>query len=291
MKPPPFEYLAPRSAEEALAFLGLDPEETKLLAGGQSLVPLLNFRLTRPARLVDLNCIGELAYLHRRDGVLNIGAMTRQSTLERSRLVIDHWPILHRAIGSVAHPQIRNRGTVGGSAAHADPSAELPVVFTALDARFQLRSARGDRTVPATEFFRGPLTSALEPDEMLVEVQVPAMAAGARFGFVEFARRHGDFALAGAAVIIEQREDGVCDRAAVALLAAGPTPVRATLAEEALVGTQIDDAVATEAAACAVRDIRPTADLHGSTEYRRSLMAEMVRRALLDATRGGSDTP
>jgi CO/xanthine dehydrogenase FAD-binding subunit len=287
MKPPPFEYDAPRHAEEALELLARDPDDTKVLAGGQSLVPLLNFRLARPARLVDLNGVGELAYLRRKDGVLRIGTMTRQATLERSAVVERHWPLLTQAIRLVAHPQIRNRGTVGGSAAHADPSAELPVALTALEARFHIRSASGARTVEASDFFVQPLMSAVEPGEMLAEIEVPAMAPGTSTAFVEYARRHGDFALGGAAVVLQRDGGGTVERAVIALLSAGPTPLRATEAEQALAGQVVDDATAAEAAAVAVRDLRPTGDLHGSTEYRKGLLEALIARALLQAASNG----
>jgi carbon-monoxide dehydrogenase medium subunit/6-hydroxypseudooxynicotine dehydrogenase subunit alpha len=287
MKPPPFEYDAPRTADEALEILARDPDETKVLAGGQSLVPLLNFRLARPGRLVDLNGIGELAYLRRKDGVLRIGTMTRQTTLERSSVVEKHWPLLTQAIRYVAHPQIRNRGTVGGSAAHADPSAELPVAFAALDAKFHVRSSSGTRTVEAKDFFLQPLMSAVEPGEMLAEIELAPMAPNTSTAFVEYARRHGDFALGGAAVVLEREDDGRVRRAAIALLSAGPTPLRATEAERALQGQAIDDKTAAEAAAVAVRDLKPTGDLHGSTEYRKGLLEALIARALLRAAANG----
>jgi carbon-monoxide dehydrogenase medium subunit/6-hydroxypseudooxynicotine dehydrogenase subunit alpha len=287
MKPPPFEYEAPRRTDEALALLARDPEETKLLAGGQSLVPLLNFRLARPERLVDLNDVGELAYLRRKDGVLRIGTMTRQTALERSPVVQQHWPLLTQAIRYVAHPQIRNRGTVGGSAAHADPSAELPVALTALEAKFHIRSAAGARTVDAKDFFVQPLMSAVEPGEMLTEIEIAPMAADTGTAFVEYARRHGDFALGGAAVILERTADGSVKRAVIALLSAGPTPLRVPEAEAALVGQTVDEATAAEAAALAAKDLRPTGDLHGSTDYRRGLLEALIARALLQAAKNG----
>jgi CO/xanthine dehydrogenase FAD-binding subunit len=283
MKPPPFEYDAPRRTDEALEMLARDPDDTKVLAGGQSLVPLLNFRLSRPARLVDLNGVGELAYLKRKDGVLRIGTMTRQSTLERSPIVERGWPLLTQAIRQVAHPQIRNRGTVGGSAAHADPSAELPVALTALEAKFHLRSASGARTVEAKDFFLQPLMSAVEPGEILEEIEIAPLAPNSGTAFVEYARRHGDFALGGAAVILERNGGEEVKRARIALLSAGPTPLRATEAEAALAGQRIDEKTAAEAAALAVRDLKPTGDLHGSTEYRRGLLEALIARALKQA--------
>jgi carbon-monoxide dehydrogenase medium subunit len=253
VKPPPFEYHAPRSLDEALALLAEHGDEAKALAGGQSLVPLLNFRIARPARLVDLNGVEELAGL---DG-LRIGAMTRARELERSEVAT---PLLREAVRHSGHAAIRNRGTVGGSCAHADPASELPCALTALDARFHVRSARGSRALGADEFFVSAFATALEPDELLTEIEVPAVAAGTGWAFVEHARVHGDFALAGAAVLVAP------GRAAVALLGAGDRPVRATAAEEALA----DGATADEVAALAAP----------GSGYRNVLLSELVRRAI-----------
>ncbi|MQA73394.1 MAG: xanthine dehydrogenase family protein subunit M [Solirubrobacterales bacterium] len=280
MKPPRFAYHDPRSLDEALALLAEHGDDGKALAGGQSLVPLLNFRLAQPEHLIDLNRIGALAGITRRAGRLHIGTMTRQSTLEHSALVRDGWPLLTEALTYVAHAQIRNRGTVGGSVAHADPAAELPVAFNALDARFRVASRRGERTVAAADFFVTHLTTALEADEALVEIEVPPTPAGTGHAFTEYARRHGDFALGGAAALVTVDESGTCTRAALALLAAGPTPARAPEAERALVGAGVDAQAATEAAARATAEIHPTGDIHGSGEYRRDLVEVMVRRAI-----------
>lgn len=212
MKPAPFDYAAPRSLDEALALLD---EDAKPLAGGQSLVPLLNFRLARPRLLVDLNGVPGLAGIRRAGGTLRIGAMTRQAALERSGIVAEGWPMLREAVRHAGHPQTRNRGTVGGSVAHADPAAELPCALAALDARFRVRSARGARTLAAAELFAGPLQTVLEPDELLVEIEVPPVPPGTRTGFAEHARTHGDFALAGVAVVGDR----------IALLGVAPTPV------------------------------------------------------------------
>lgn len=291
MKPPPFEYHDPRSADEALALLAEHGEDGKVLAGGQSLVPLLNFRLARPERLIDVNRIGELAYVRRKDGVLRIGALTRQVALEKSAIVAANWPLLTEAIGLVAHPQIRNRGTVGGSAAHADPAAELPVAFTALDATFHVRSQRGARSIAASDFFVTHLTTVMEPDELLTEIEVAPLPERTGHSFTEFARRHGDFGLGGAAVLVTLDAGGVCTRAAIALLAAAPTPVRASAAEQALAGARIDNAAAAEAARAAVADISPTGDIHGSSEYRKDLIEALVRRAILSAAERAGATP
>jgi CO/xanthine dehydrogenase FAD-binding subunit len=263
VKPPPFDYRAPASVDEALPLLGLD---SVVLAGGQSLVPLLNLRLARPDLVVDINGVAELDYLREEGDALRIGAMTRQVALERSELVRERWPLLHKAVGLVGHPQIRARGTVGGSIAHADPAAELPVALTALDARFHLRSESGERALSATEFFRGALFTAREPSELLVEIEVPAASAEARSGFAEHARTHGDFATAGAAAVMFR--DG---RAGLALLGASDAPARAEAAERALA----DGAHAREAAALAAEGIRD--------DHRRALCAELARRAIEEA--------
>jgi carbon-monoxide dehydrogenase medium subunit len=236
-----------------------------VLAGGQSLVPVMNFRLARPATLVDVNGIGELAYVRRRDGALRIGALTRHATLERSELVARAAPLLGQAVRHVGHPAIRTRGTIGGSCAHADPTAELPVALTALDARFTLRSRAGTRTLDAADFFVSQLTTALRDGELLVEVEVPALPAGAGTAFAEHARTHGDWAIAGAAVVVAP------GHAAVALLGAAPTPLRASAAEAAL----RDGASAADAA--------PLAAALVADPWKRALTTALVRRALQEA--------
>jgi CO/xanthine dehydrogenase FAD-binding subunit len=264
VKPAPFEYSAPQSVDDALALLD---EDVKVLAGGQSLVPLLNFRLARPERIVDINRVEELDYIREGDdGSLRIGAVARQAALERSQLVAQRWPLLSQAVRFVGHPQIRSRGTVAGSVAHADPTAELPVALTALDARFHVRSSGGARTLGAAELFSGPLTTTLAADELLAEIEVPPLPAGARCGFSEHARTHGDFALAGAAVVHAPGQ------AAIALLGAGWTPRRATEAERALTA----GATATEVAALAAELVED--------EHRAALMAALVRHAVEEAS-------
>ncbi len=282
MKPPLFEYHDPSTVEGALDLLAEHGEDAKVLAGGQSLVPLLNFRLASPDHLIDLGHVPALAYVRRRDGVLRIGTMTRQATLEASPLVAEHWPLLFGALGYVAHAQIRNRGTVGGSVAHADPAAELPVAFTVLDATFHVRSRNGTRSVSCRDFFITHLTTALEPEELLVEIEVPPVPPGTGWAFTEYARRHGDFALGGAAALITL-EDGVCRRARLGLLAAADTPRRAKAAEKMLEGSPITGESSAEAARAAVADINPTGDIHGGSEYRMHLIEGMVRRAIEQA--------
>jgi len=270
VKPAPFAYEEPRSVEEALDLLARYGDEAKVLAGGQSLIPLLNFRLARPERLVDVNRIDELAYIRRQNGVLHIGALARIASLERSPLAAARWPLLVEAARLVGHAQIRSRGTVGGSVAHADPAAELPAALTALSASFHTASQRGSRTLAAEEFFVTHLTTALEPDELLVQITVPPLPSRSGAAILEHARVHGDFALGGAAVVVALAEDGSCARASIALLAAGPRPQRAAAAEEALVRGQADLAEAAELAAS-------ESSLSG---HRRALAAELTRRAL-----------
>jgi CO/xanthine dehydrogenase FAD-binding subunit len=265
VKPARFDYAAPESLSEALELIG---EEARPLAGGQSLIPMLNFRLARPELLVDLNSVSELRGMRVVDGVLRIGAMVRQVALEGSAEVEEGWPLLRQAVRYVGHAAIRSRGTVGGSVAHADPAAELAVALLALDARFEMRSARGSRVVAAGEFFRGPFTTALGFDELLTSVVVPPLPAGARCAFVEHARTHGDFAIAGAAVVL------AAGRSAVALLGAGAVPVRAVEAERAL------------AAGASAPEVGALAGQVAGHEYRRALIGELVRRAVVEA--GGS---
>ena len=263
MKPSPFEYEAPASVEEALPLLG--PDST-VLAGGQSLVPLLNLRLAQPELVVDINGIAELDYISGEDGRLRIGTMTRQVALERSEPVRRRWPLLTKAVRLVGHPQIRTRGTVGGSIAHADPAAELPLALIVLGARLHLRSPGGSRAVDAADFFLGALYTAREPEELLVEIEVPEPPEGAAGGFAEHARTHGDFATAGAAALVAPG-----GHARVGLLGAGEVPSRCEEAERALA----EGAEPREAAALGARGIE---DAH-----RRALCTELARLAIEEA--------
>jgi CO/xanthine dehydrogenase FAD-binding subunit len=283
VKPARFEYDDPRSVDETLELLSRHGDECKVLAGGQSLVPLMNFRLARPARLVDINDVESLGGIRIDAGRLVIGAMTRQAQVEHSAAIASGWPLLSEAIAWVGHAQIRNRGTVGGSVAHADPAAELPAAFAALDASFHVRSVRGARVLGWRDVFISNFVTALAADELLVAVEVPAQRPATGSAFVEFARRHGDFALGGAAVTVEVDRDGRCARATIALLSAGPVPVRAEAAEAALRGAMLDAPTIAETAADAVRGLRPTGDLHGSGEYRVQLLRTMAERALVKA--------
>jgi CO/xanthine dehydrogenase FAD-binding subunit len=283
MKSAQFEYDDPMTLDETLELLATHGDACKVLAGGQSLVPLMNFRLARPARLVDVNGVDSLGGLRLEQGRLVIGAMTRHSELEQSPQVAAGWPLLTEAVGWVGHSQIRNRGTIGGSVAHADPAAELPAALAALDATFHVQSKSGSRKLTWDEFFISEFTTALLPDELVVAVEVPAQPAARKTAFVEFARRHGDFALGGAAVTLSLDREGRCDGATIALLSAGPRPVRPEAAEKLLLGSRLEEATILAAAAEAVKGLRPTSDLHGSSEYRVGLLRVMTQRALARA--------
>ena len=284
MKPAPFAYHRPATPDEALALLAEHGGEAKPLAGGQSLIPAMNFRLARPAVLVDLNRVAELGYVRAgRDG-LQIGAMTRQRAVERSDAVRSAAPLLAEAMPFIAHPQIRNRGTVGGSLAHADPAAELPAVMLALEARFRARGPQGERWIPAGEFFTGILETALGPDELLLEVVVPKSPARTGYAFAELARRRGDYALVGVAARVTLDRRGRCQAARITLFSVGDGPVLAAAAAATLDGQEPSpEAMRAAADAAAQRDIDPPSDIHASAAYRRRLAAVLTRRALARA--------
>jgi carbon-monoxide dehydrogenase medium subunit len=279
MKPPKFDYHAPGSVEEAVALLARYQGEAKVLAGGQSLMPLLNFRLSRPAALIDLNRVGALAYIKEVDGRVHLGAMTRQRTIEFSPVVRQRLPLLAEATRWVGHLPIRTRGTIGGSLAHADPSAEYPAVLTALEGEVVARGPRGERALKAGELFQSYLTTSLAEDEVLTEVRLPHMPAGAGYAFEEFARRHGDFAIIGIAAVVVL-EGGRCRRARLATAGAGPVPVRLRAAEEILERDGLGDAAIEAACARASEAVTPDSDIHASADYRRHLTGVLTGRAL-----------
>lgn len=283
MKPPAFRYERPTCLTEALHLLDQATDEVKVLAGGQSLVPLMNFRLARPDALVDINTVSELSYLRRAAGRLHIGALTRQAVLAESVLVDEHWPLLTEAVRLVAHPQIRNAGTVGGSVAHADPSAELPVALAALEATMIVQSAAHQRDIPWQEFFVDNLQTTLQPEELLVEIQVPALLPRTGSSFTELAARHGDFATGGCGVTISLDTTGRCSRASIALLGAGATPVRAAAAEHALVGYHIDTDLARSAATRSVDGTSPMGGQSGSDTSQREALSSIVATSVVTA--------
>jgi len=285
MKPPAFEYHAPDSLEAALALLAQHGGDARPLAGGQSLIPAMNFRVAQPAMLVDLNPLTELDYVREADGgELRVGAMTRQRRIERDALAARLAPLLHGAMPHIAHPQIRNRGTIGGSLVHADPAAELPVIAVALDARFHARSASGERWISAAEFFLGLFTTTLMPDELLVEIAFPPLPAGAGWAFVEFARRHGDYALMGVAARLALDAGDICRDARLVYLNAGDGPVDAKQAAGLLRGQALTpDAIEAAASMAAETEIAPTGNVHAAPEYQRHLARVLTRRALMQA--------
>lgn len=285
MKPAPFDYVAPRSLDEVLEVLAERPDDAKVLAGGQSLIPLLNFRLAQPALLVDVNRLPGLdGVAVASDGELRLGALARQGRLERDPHVAERAPLLAAALPHVAHPQIRNRGTLGGSLAHADPAAELPAVALALDARLRLARRGGERWVAARDFFRGLFATALEPGELLVEVALPPPPPRSGFAFLEVARRHGDYALAGVAAAVTLDERGACRRARLVLLAVGDAPVEAGVAAAALAGGPLDvERIAEAARHAAESEIDPVGDIHASADFKRHLIRVLAARALAAA--------
>lgn len=278
MKPAPFRYTAPESVAEALGLLRSYGQDGKLLAGGQSLVPLLNMRLARPSVIIDLNRILELSYIKEDNGEIAVGAMTRQRETELSPLIRGRLPLLAEALGVVGHPQIRNRGTIGGSIAHADPSAELPPVAAVLQAKMVIRGPKGRRVLTPEEFFLTYLTTALEPDELLVEIRFPVVPkAGA--AFLEVARRHGDYALAGVAVVVSKNGErvGTCR---LAFTGVGPGPVRIPEAEAAVMGNHLTDRVLQDVRKTVEERLDPDSDVHASAEYRKHVAGVLAVRAL-----------
>ena len=290
MKPPPFRYADPASLEEALALLARHGADARVLAGGQSLMPLLNFRLARPAHVIDVNRLDALAAIApAADGGLRLGALARQRALERSGLVRERCPLLAQALPLVGHPQIRARGTLGGSLAHADPAAELPAVMVALEARLTLRRAGGERIVAAGDFFVGLLTTALGPDELLAEIALPPWPARTGSSVREVARRHGDFALGGVAATLTLDARGRVDRARLVGFGVGPGPVRLLDAERVLAGNAPTPAVVAEAGRLASAAVDPGDDIHASAAYRRRLAGVLTTRALTDALAGATE--
>lgn len=290
MKPASFEYHAPGSVAEVVSLLGELGDGAKVIAGGQSLVPILALRLAAFEHLVDLRLVEELRGIERREGVLRIGAGTTQAAIERSGEVAAAAPLLARATPLIGHFQIRNRGTLGGSLAHADPAAEYPAVALALDADVEVQGAGGARTIPASELFAGVWTTSIAEDELLTAVTFGTWEGRCGFAVEELARRHGDFALAGACVGVSLGHDDRVERCAISLLGLGPTPLRATAAEAAVTGCPVDELVADEVGRAAVEGLDGVpSDMHGSADYRGRIGAVMVSRALrraLEEARG-----
>jgi carbon-monoxide dehydrogenase medium subunit len=284
MKPAAFDYVVAESIEAAVAALAAADGEAKILAGGQSLVPMLNFRLLRPAILVDINRIPDLAFIEARAEDIAIGALTRHYRLETSPVIAAHLPVVAEAMRHVAHLAIRNRGTIGGSLSHADPAAELPMLALLLDATLQVASSAGLRTIAAQDFFLGPLTVDLAGDEMVTRITIPKLPPATGWGFVEVARRSGDFALAAAAATITLR-DGTIAEARIAMTGIDETAKRASEAEALLNGQTLTPDLIDAAIAAVRAGVNPPTDLHASTDYRRHLIGVLVGCSLADAWR------
>lgn len=280
MKPAPFVYHVPTSLGAALMLKAEHGDEAKFLAGGQSLIPAMNFRIANPALLVDVNKLAALDYIHVVAGELRIGALTRVQRLEHDPLVRAHWPLLPETVPHIAHPQIRNRSTVGGSLAHADPAAELPVILTALGGRLRLQSSTGERWVGADDFFVSLFTTAIATDEMLVEVAIPAAPARTGTAFMEVARRHGDYAMLGVAVVVTLDAAGACSAARLIFLNAGDRPMNAQRAAAALLGQLPGSAAIEAAASSATEELEPMGSVHATPAYQRHLARVLARRAL-----------
>jgi carbon-monoxide dehydrogenase medium subunit len=289
MKPPPFDYHAPETVDECLALLAEHGDEAKILAGGQSLVPLLALRLARPEHLVDVNRVRGLAGVERENGSLVVGATTRHATLENDPQIAAAVPLLARVAPYIGHVPIRNRGTLGGSLAHADPAGELPAVARVLDAEIEVAGPTGIRRIPAAEFFESVFTTSLEPDELVTAVRFPVWGAGSGYAVEEVARRHGDFAIVGVLAAVQVRA-GRLARVAIGLTGMGSVPERAGEVEKALTGAAVDDLDLTGAGVRAVAGLEPSADVHAGPAYRRTVAATLVTRALThaieEATRG-----
>ncbi len=281
MKPPPFSYHDPETVSDVIGLLS-SHENAKLLAGGQSLMPMLNMRYVLPDHVIDINRVAELSYIREDGDVLAIGALTRQREVEFSNLVAARCPLLREAVLNVGHRQTRNRGTVGGSLSHLDPSAEIPAVSAALDATIRISGPNGSRDVAMADFPLAYMTPSLEPDEVLTELRLPLWAKGHGHGFEEFARRHGDFAITAAAALLEVDGSSAITRASVTVSGVGPAPVRIEAVEKALIGTKGDEE-AFRAVAEEFRTVDALDDIHASTEYRQHLATVLSRRALVKA--------
>jgi CO/xanthine dehydrogenase FAD-binding subunit len=287
VKPAKFEYHAPASVGEALAILERYDGEARVLAGGQSLVPMMNFRLAQPRAIVDLNRIAGLAFIEEEGEVVRIGSMTRQRRLEFAPLVATKLPLLHEALRWVGHLPTRSRGTIGGSIAHADPSAEIPMVLQALEGEIVARGPQGERRIAAQDLFHAALTTSLAPLEIITEVRFPAMSPQAGHAVEEFARRKGDFAIAAVAVMLT-RDGERCTKARLATAGVGPASIRLRDAEAVLEQQGLGEAAIAEAADKAAAQVDPISDLNGSAEYRRHLTGVLTGRAVLRAITPGT---
>ncbi len=281
MKPAPFEYHAPSSIEEVLTLKSQYGDDAKFLAGGQSLVPAMNFRIVQPSVLIDLNRVNDLSFIREDGNVIRVGSMARERHLEFDASIKKYTPLLHEAVPSIAHPQIRNRGTIGGSIVNADPAAELPVLMIALNARLKAKNKSGERWIDAKDFFAGMFTTALESDEALVEIELPFAEPRTGWSFMEVAPRSGDYAMMGVATSVMLDENGKCKSAKLVYLNAGDGPVDAVEAAQSLVGESLNDKLIESAALQASeKEITPFGNIHASAEFQRHLAKTLTIRTL-----------
>jgi aerobic carbon-monoxide dehydrogenase medium subunit len=289
MKPAAFKYVAATSLQQALALKAEHGDEAKFLAGGQSLLPTMNFRLARPAILIDINAIDELAGIRASDGATRVGALTRYRTLQRDAVFARMFPLIGEALPHIAHPQIRNRGTIGGNLSHADPASELPAIAVALGARFRLQSARQERWLEAADFFVGALTTDLAPEEMLVEIELPPARPRTGACFMEIARRRGDFAIVGAAAMVTLGKADECIDVRLTFCGVGETPVDASPDAAALVGKQPTEAAIIDVAQSVQSAIDPGGSVHATADYQRHIAGVLTERALQTACQRARD--
>lgn len=286
MKPAPFEYHAPDSLEQALDLMHQYVGEAKILAGGQSLVPAMNFRVVQPSVLIDLNRVNELSYIREDGDVIRVGSMARERHLEFDSSIEKRTPLLHETVPFIAHPQIRNRGTIGGSIVNADPAAELPVLMLALSARLKAKNKSGERWIDAKDFFAGMFTTALEPDEILVEIELPFASPRTGWSFMEVAPRAGDYAMMGVAALVTLDENGKCKQAKLVYLNAGDGPIDAKAAAKILEGEALNDGLIESAAGMASeKEINPFGNVHASADFQRHLANVLTKNTLKQAMR------
>ena len=283
MKPAPFKYIAATSLEHALALKAQHGDDAKFLAGGQSLIPAMNFRLARPEIIIDINEIAGLAGIRPRAGATGVGPLTRYRALQRDAAFAELFPLIGEALPHIAHPQIRNRGTIGGNLSHADPASELPAIALALRARFRVQSAKRERWITASDFFAGALTTDLQPDEMLVEIELPSPKPRTGSCFMEIARRRGDFAIAGIAAVVTLGKRDECAEVRLALCGVGETPVDASSAADGLIGQAPSEPAIGEAVASLQGMIEPSGNVHATADYQRHVAGVLAERALMTA--------
>jgi carbon-monoxide dehydrogenase medium subunit len=283
MKPAPFNYIAAASLEQALALKAQHGDDAKFLAGGQSLIPALNFRLARPAVLIDINGVDDLAGIRSTDGAASVGPLTRYRAMQRDRVFARAFPLIDEALPHIAHPQIRNRGTIGGNLSHADPASELPAIAVALGARFRIKAAKHERWVAARDFFIGALTTDLQPEEMLVELELPMPKPRSGSCFMEVARRRGDFAIAGVAAMVSLNDEDKCSAVRLAFCGVGATPVDASSAADVLIGNKVTEDALREVAASVQAVIDPGGSVQASADYQRHIAGVLAERALQTA--------